>query len=236
MGLSNKIKVRLTEHKAWCSDAFVGEQVTELSGKSLPPMIRRRLSPLGRVAVECALQANFEQDGMPCVFASRFGDSQRTLGMLAAFQSGEGVSPTTFTTSVHNAVAGIYSIHDGSQEAVQVVSAGSETVLMGLVEAYALLSAGEMKVLYVYYDEPLPEAYSEFTEEVKTGFVWACLVEAASDDQPSIELAWSEASGLSGHVDNAVSPAIGFYRSLRGELQSWRYSVRNRDWVMTKHA
>ena len=124
------------------------------------PMQRRRLSPLARAFFHCAHRASPPGD-VRLVFASRHGEAERTLGILHDLAAQAEVSPTLFSTSVHNAVPGLWSILTGNRAAISAVAAGPETFAWGLVEALAAFRAEPSRpVLYVFADDRLPEPWA----------------------------------------------------------------------------
>ena len=133
----------------------------ELSAiEHIPAMQRRRLSRLAKLALNSAIQTLNTHKVDYIVWVSQYGDEAKTLNILEDVLSEQTPSPTQFSTSVHNAISGLYSIL--CQDATPATSlAGSWND--GLIEAYAWLKtmpeAGQ--VLLVYYDEALPEMYIE---------------------------------------------------------------------------
>jgi hypothetical protein len=124
------------------------------------PMQRRRLSPLARAFFHCANRIAPPGD-VRLVFASRHGEAERTLGILHDLAAGAEASPTLFSTSVHNAVPGLWSILRGSRAGINAVAAGPETFGWGLVEALAAYRADPSgPVLYVYADDRLPDPWA----------------------------------------------------------------------------
>jgi len=94
------------------------------------------------------------------VWVSQYGDEAKTLNILKDVLSEQTPSPTQFSTSVHNAISGLYSIL--CQDPTPATSlAGSWND--GLIEAYAWLKTQPKarQVLLVYYDEALPDIYIE---------------------------------------------------------------------------
>ncbi|AYA03734.1 beta-ketoacyl synthase [Acinetobacter sp. WCHAc010034] len=126
----------------------------------IPALQRRRLSPIAKLAFSSAMQA---LSGMPAdyiVWVSQYGDEAKTLKILEDVLKDQTPSPTQFSTSVHNAISGLYSIL--CQDPTPATSlAGSWND--GLIEAYAWLKAmpEARQVLLVYYDEALPDIYIE---------------------------------------------------------------------------
>lgn len=125
----------------------------ELSAiERIPAMQRRRLSRLAKLALNSAMQTLATQHADYIVWVSQYGDEAKTLNILADVLSEQTPSPTQFSTSVHNAISGLYSIL--CQDATPATSlAGSWND--GLIEAYAWLKTRPeaRQVLLVYYDE-----------------------------------------------------------------------------------
>lgn len=131
--------------------------------KFISPMIRRRLSPLGRAVVESIhplYQAENHQD-LPLIFASRWGDIGLTEKLLNSFtQEGE-TSPTAFSTSVHNAIGGLFSIifhHHGN---ICALSGGSATASATLYEAMGLLTQYN-EIIVTIYDDKSPQTFQAY--------------------------------------------------------------------------
>lgn len=133
----------------------------ELSAiEHIPAMQRRRLSRLAKLALNSAMQTLATQHADYIVWVSQYGDEAKTLNILEDVLSEQTPSPTQFSTSVHNAISGLYSIL--CQDATPATSlAGSWND--GLIEAYAWLKTRPeaRQVLLVYYDEALPDIYIE---------------------------------------------------------------------------
>ena len=126
----------------------------------IPAMQRRRLSRLAKLALNSAMQTLDTHNVDYIVWVSQYGDEAKTLNILEDVLSEQTPSPTQFSTSVHNAISGLYSIL--CQDATPATSlAGSWND--GLIEAYAWLKTRPeaRQVLLVYYDEALPDIYIE---------------------------------------------------------------------------
>ena len=126
----------------------------------IPAMQRRRLSRLAKLALNSAMQTLDTHKVDYIVWVSQYGDEAKTLNILEDVLSEQTPSPTQFSTSVHNAISGLYSIL--CQDATPATSlAGSWND--GLIEAYAWLKTRPeaRQVLLVYYDEALPDIYIE---------------------------------------------------------------------------
>lgn len=129
----------------------------------LPLNLRRRLSNLGKMAMEelfCVTNAlNNEQ--IPWIVSCRHGDSSRMINLLTDLEKNEALSPMDFSLSVHNAIIGLYSISTKNKLLHTVLSGGEESFEMGLLEAYALQKSSRKSVGYLYYHLPLPTFYGE---------------------------------------------------------------------------
>ena len=149
----------------------------ELSAiEHIPAMQRRRLSRLAKLAMNSAMQTLATQHADYIVWVSQYGDEAKTLNILADVLSEQTPSPTQFSTSVHNAISGLYSIL--CQDATPATSlAGSWND--GLIEAYAWLKTRPeaCQVLLVYYDEALPEMYIE--HQPFSAFAMAAMISLA---------------------------------------------------------
>lgn len=158
----------------------------------MPAMMRRRIDRLGRMACQVAYWCHEPREGVPLVFASRYGDARRSLALLRDLAEGLPLSPTGFGLSVHNAVAALYSMaRDDTANAV-VVAAGRATVAAALTEAAGLLADGAPEVLVVYYESPLPPDYVNFHDEPALDYAWAWRVAAATDlTQPGVRVSLS---------------------------------------------
>jgi len=127
------------------------------------PLLRRRLSPLGRAMLHCAGRVAEGLGPLPSVFASRHGEVARSLPILEDLARGLPSSPTQFSMNVHNAVAGVWSIARQDPSPSISVAAGPETFGLGLLEALSLHAADPAQpVLFVYADEPLPAPFAAF--------------------------------------------------------------------------
>jgi hypothetical protein len=121
---------------------------------------RRRLSTLARACFHVAKRLDAPPDAR-VVFASRHGETERTLTIFQDLAAGAEVSPTLFSLSVHNAVPGLWSILSGIRAPVTALAAGPETFPWGLVEALGALRAEPgVPVLFLYADEPLPDPWA----------------------------------------------------------------------------
>ena len=128
----------------------------------MPAMVRRRIDPLGRIALQAAYTAQQDLAIDAAVFASRWGELERSEALLAQLVAGEPLSPTSFSLSVHNAIAALYSIARKDTGNFSAVSAGAYSTEAGFIEALGLLADGAERVLLVSYDAPASPLYRPY--------------------------------------------------------------------------
>ncbi|MDX2319218.1 MAG: beta-ketoacyl synthase chain length factor [Moritella sp.] len=171
----------------------------------VPAMQRRRLSPFAKIALYTAEQAlsapsvssaQSEVSGqVDIVFSSRHGDLHKTAELLTELTANQDISPSAFSTSVHNAVPGLYSILKQNKQAINAISAGKDSFFYAFVDAYARLKSGRThnKLLIVHVDRELPELYSSFQDEQQVDHAVSILVTLAptATTQASIDLSFS---------------------------------------------
>ena len=139
--------------------------------KQIPPMLRRRFSDLGKTAAVAAFPLLEQTSAIPCIFASRHGDTHLTFSLLEDVGKKEPMSPTGFSLAVHNAVSGLFSIARKDVSAVTAIAATEGLVASAFIEAAGQLQDSE-KVLCIIYDVPLPEFYTAM--EPGDAFPYAC--------------------------------------------------------------
>jgi hypothetical protein len=137
----------------------------------MPMMERRRLSLVERAALHVAWKVFNDHetddgislppaDSVPVVFASRWGEIGTTLKLMRQMHGDGEMSPAAFSSSVHNAAPGAWSLFAGNKTPYTSIAAREKTYEMGLLEAEAQLASGAFDaVLYVYAEESTPEYY-----------------------------------------------------------------------------
>lgn len=118
---------------------------------------------------------------MPMIFASRHGETTRSFQLLRNVAAREPLSPTAFGLSVHNAIAGQWSIiRKETQETIAL--AGDEDMLEhALQEACLLIGAGAPQVLVVLAEELPPSDYRPWIDDVPFSYVIALRLSAGDD-------------------------------------------------------
>lgn len=157
----------------------------------MPAMMRRRIDPLGRAALQAAYWVQDDPSAGPVVFASRWGEIARSVALLQQQAQDEPLSPTQFSLSVHNASGALYSMARQDHQNYLAVAAGAHSAEAGVCEALGLLADGAPQVLLVCFDAPLPPDYAALPELQRPAaaelepllHAWACVLVAAPEGE-----------------------------------------------------
>jgi len=153
----------------------------EVPDDAIPAAHRRRMSSLMRLAVQIGTEAAGDCKPDFLIFCSQHGDLTRLREMLDDISSGVELSPTTFSQSVHNASAGLFTIITHSAAPVSALAAGSGTFAAGWLEAEGfLVTHPEARVLLLTYDEPLPTEYAGYSSQAPCAYAVGLLLRRAA--------------------------------------------------------
>lgn len=196
---------------------------------SIPSAQRRRMSTLTKMAVQTALEATQTSRPDFLVFCSQHGELARTRDLLAAIVSRGELSPTSFSQSVHNASAGLFTIITASQAPATSLAAGAGTFAYGWIEAAAYLAGNPGKrALLVSYDEPLPSEYRPYSGQQQRSHALALLLRVAASggfrlEQSEAEAEAEEPAPLAPlFMAWALSSGPAFSRTAGGQGWTWR--------------
>lgn len=120
----------------------------------LPAMQRRRLGVAARLLFDAAYPL-LQDETCPMVFASRDGELNRSFELWLSLLREQSVSPTSFGLSVHNALAGQWTLLRGEMSENTALSVREAVLETAFVEAVAMLAEGLPRVLVVVAEEPL---------------------------------------------------------------------------------
>jgi hypothetical protein len=208
-------------------DAAAGE-----SDYTLPAALRRRITPFGQRLLQAgAICAGSEPEPL-YVFASRHGEMTRTLSILTSMTARNEVSPADFSLAVHNALAGLLSIHTRNTLGHTALASGPDTFAYGFMEALACLHEEPGRpVLYCYGDAPLPGPYADFSHTDKgLPLVVALVLRSAQPGDPHLTFS-AAPSGAT--PETATCAAEIFLRflldgrnqaSVAGERMIWQWT------------
>lgn len=151
----------------WCRQPALPEAAAAQADVSfLPAMQRRRLSPLARMVFQVAWPLAEMQGKQPVVFSSRHGETPRNLGLLTQLGTGEALSPTHFSLSVHNAIIGLWSMFRDDTSEMSAIAAAANGLEQAVLEAVLLLHAGAESVLVLVAEEQQPQLYQPWIDDV----------------------------------------------------------------------
>lgn len=202
------------EPAAW-STSVAGTPPLPVPDRSIPAAHRRRMSALSKMAVQTALEAAGGSQPDFLVFCSQHGELARTRELLAAIVARGELSPTSFSQSVHNASAGLYTIITASQAPATSLAAGPGTFAYGWVEAEAFLAGNPGKrALLVSYDEALPSEYRAYSAHEQRSHALALLLGSAASGGVTLELAAAAAEELAPIAPRFMAWALSAQRSL----------------------
>lgn len=221
--------------------------VTSLEGEGnpkiveFPAMLTRRASRADRLALRAALDCCAGLEGsVPTVFASRHGEVHRSVELFEALAAGAALSPTSFSLSVHNAAAGLYSMGRQDRAPSTALAASDETLPMAVLEAVGMLEEGAPRVLVVVYDEPLPDVFQPYLTERDPCAAVALLLQRASGPRFSLEVLPLEGSAAGAEPADGDAPArtpsalngelVPFLRFLASEQREVRLDHATRSW------
>lgn len=216
--------------RAWCRQPFAPADLTVQPDVSfLPAMQRRRLSRLARMAMSVAWPLAAEGEQLPMVFASRHGETPRTLALLQDLARGEPLSPTQFSLSVHNAIIGQWSILRGDTSEMTALAAEGDGLEHAALEAAGMLAEGASAVLLVVTEECPPDIYRPWVEDVP--FPYAVALRLAPGDQWQLKLS-PEAP------EQAPEPwphALGLLQALLNDLPHRQHQWKSRKWTWQRN-
>lgn len=200
----------------------------------LPAMQRRRLSRLARMTMHVAWPLCGENEQLPLVFASRHGETPRTFALLSDVADEQPLSPTQFGLSVHNAIAGQWSILRGQRGESTAIAGESDTFEHAMVEAATLLGDGARSVLVVMAEERPPAAYDEWIDDVPFSYALALRVggiDTGNDAQTGARWQLRLESGR-GDSGTATWPhALDWVRAQHNQSDTLVHTWKARRWI-----
>jgi hypothetical protein len=221
--------------RAWAHDPVkVTDGDEQPSCDFLPAMQRRRLSRLARMTLHVAWPLCGEDEQLPLVFASRHGETPRTFALLSEVADGQPLSPTQFGLSVHNAIAGQWSILRGQRGESVAIAGEADTFEHAMVEAAALLGEGAPAVLVVMAEERPPPAYDGWIDDVPFSYALALRVrgnDTGNDSQAGQRWQLRLEPGHGDSVNSVWPHALDFVRALHDGNETLNHLWKTRRWI-----
>lgn len=199
----------------------------------VPAMLRRRLDTLGRICAGEILRNLQAGDNLPVIYCSRHGDIERTLSVLLDLARGEPLSPMNFSLAVHNAIAGVLSIHQGITANIISIAALDQGLVPVLLEAAGLIQQGHERVLCAIADVPLPELYRPDCPSPLAPFA-SCFVIASRGGQAARLDCAGSMPGSRDAPEYQLPQALQFIDFLGSEQRSFTAGHNGSAWVIDK--
>lgn len=131
----------------FCIEKFsyvVSEEQIDVS--SIPPLVRRKLSLLDKVALTTMVKL-FEPDKVDeIVFSSEFGEFSRLDCLIEQYQEFKEASPAVFSASVHNYPVGFFTQFNKLDIPYYALSSGENSLSAGLIKSI------NKRTLFTYAD------------------------------------------------------------------------------------
>lgn len=121
----------------------------ELDLSSIAPLQRRRLSLADKIAFT-VMDKVFDENIEEIVFASRYGEFARLKTIIEQYSEIGEVSPAQFSGSVHNYLAGFFTLEKKSNIPYYATASAENTLSAGLIKS--VLSSSN-NILFCYADE-----------------------------------------------------------------------------------
>jgi len=166
----------------------------------IPMMSDRRMSPPSRAAVEAGLTLLAVNHADAAIFTSRHGELEKTFKILQRLSAEDSVSPTDFSTSVHNTAAGWLTIINKNPLPITSLAAGKDSFHQGLLEAQAMLLTGTERVLLIDFDGLTPSMYPQSEGGLFYPYAVALILAKGNS------LSYEQIVQLSAEVDNDPLP------------------------------
>jgi hypothetical protein len=157
----------------------------------LPPLLRRRATPLTRTLLTAAWECLGAEDlpRLRSVFGSRHGSINESIELIEAVVKREKLSPAVFSHTVHNAQAALFSIAAGNRAASSSLAAQADTFASAFIETLTLLERGPEPVLLAMGDVPLADTFAPLVDEAVTPYAFACRLAIARNGEPGVSIA-----------------------------------------------
>ncbi len=214
----------------WTGDINLIDDQGSPNVKFLPAMFRRRLSGLSKLALVSAFDCIQKEDPVSTVFVSRYGELNTTVKLLEDIAHNTAISPTGFSTSVHNTASGMYAIANKDQSPSTAIAAGADSLEMGFIEAVCQLTGGQQnRVLLVLAEEPLHPHYSQYSDMPEKPFSLALLL-SLNDTGMKLSLSSNnliESTTTKQHGLSLLQLLSGRRKTLKiaGDRLSWNWGI-----------
>lgn len=215
------------EWKKWATEITWPED-GKINVADIPAMMRRRMSPLSKLAVQTAIELLNQHQVDYLVFSSRHGELHRSVALVKDIINGEEASPMAFSQSVHNTAAGLATIATKQPIPLTSIAAAENTFQSAILEAWLFLSDNpDKKVLLVDFDEPMPDSYLEYENQQYQGFGLGLIL--SHGDSFTVQ------NGISAKCSNHPLPqGLAFLQHYLSDENQWTIHAPQQIWEWQK--
>lgn len=251
MTTNNKLSIGVLSSYCWidkdtlntsnCSDNLIKN--TDLDGislKQIPPIKRRRLNGLSKMAMHASLncleQVDTEPNEVLTVFASQHGELSRTVNIVSDLVQSEDISPKDFSLSVHNASLGLFSIFNKNTNLGTSIAANKNTFGFALLESYNILKRNpEKTVLLTCFDKQVGQPFDRLQPYPEPSYSLALLL--SLNAQEYISFAFDRISRDENYKSEPKLPlALSFFEFLHSDETAQQSNTNDTHWEFSKHA
>jgi hypothetical protein len=221
---------------AWAAAPRALEPLGHPEARFLPAMLRRRCTPLTRIMLTAAFGCCGEESlaAVRTVFASRHGSINESIGLLESIAVNGRVSAATFSHTVHNAQAGLFSIAAGNRNASSSIAAQEDTFAAAFLEALTFLERDpKQPVLLVMGDVPLAETFAPLIDEPASSYGVALLLTAAGGGE-GVSLRLGRRSDAADRRKTSWPDAIEFLRWHLSSEPDLNLTTPRRCWTFSR--
>ncbi len=141
---------------------FCSDDSVQVPRGVFPGALPRRMSKLSKACMYC-VSSLVAKEGesilqLPLVYASRYGELDRTHALFGELAEYGEMSPAGFSLSVHNATASLLGLACRNQNNSTTLAAGANTLAMGILEAS--MFCRENSACLMLYGDTHPELCS----------------------------------------------------------------------------
>jgi hypothetical protein len=215
--------------------------VSPISLKQVPPIKRRRLNGLSKMAMHtslnCLEHAEYSAQETLTLFASQHGELNRTVTIISDITNTQEISPKDFSLSVHNASLGLFSIFNKNTNPGTSVAAGTNTFGFALLEAYNLLTRfPDKKVLLTCFDLQVAPPFDALQTQIDPSYSISLLLSLPQSQSQKGQLLSFSFESLHKTTQTLAPLALAFYDFVQGEEESCQFSTDTHQWLFSKHA
>lgn len=209
----------------------------KISLQQIPPIKRRRLSGLSKLAMHsslsCLEQCDVNAENIMTVFASQHGELNRTTSIVKSMFEEQEVSPKDFSLSVHNASLGLFSIFTNNKYPGTSIAANSNTFGYALLECYNQLQRfPNTQVLLTCFDLEVESPFSELQDSLYPSYSLSLLLSQPTDNAPVVSFSFTD---LGEHKNPEFPLALGFFDFLHSDNQQQTLDSQDTRWDFYKH-